>query len=103
PGDVCPTLNVSCPRDGCVSAAITCQRTRYVPSPAVRNGAVIVVPATRTDPPPAGRPEGAITLMPGPAAVTASEKRSVIAAAEAASTARGAGSAATSDACASAG
>src|SRR5262249_14287006 len=102
-GEARPTLNVSWPRDGCVSEAITCQRTRYVPSPAARNGALIVVPATRRGPVAAGRRESATTVMPGPAAVTGSEKRSVIAAGAVASTTPGVGSAAISDAWANAG
>ena len=67
------------PREGCVSAAKTCQLTTYVPVSAALSEADRTAPLA-TARPATCAPDGPKTLIPTPAAVTGSLKTSVTAA-----------------------
>src|SRR2546428_730214 len=86
-----PTENANAPRDGCVSAAKTCQLTTYVPTSADASEADRTAPSSPTRPATC-EPDGLKTLIPAPAGVTCSLKTRVIAAGAAWSKEPGAGS-----------
>src|SRR5207302_498447 len=89
------TTNRNAPREGCVSAASTCQLTTYVPVLLETIGAVRTDPRARTAPA-TWLPDGSKTLMPAPAGVTGSVKTSVIDVGAESTTESGAGSDCTS-------